>query len=198
VSTLISNTPVQEQLLTRIAAIPLEGFNELFSEAIKMPEFRALEYSEGNRLIVQAQLRKKQDAMKARQEERRTKAAKSKNAKANGSFKSRRLRTYPDYVIDENGQVIGPNGTVLKFRWNKGQPYVRIAGKDRAVFWLLVDAVFGESPAEKKRRRAQRNTGGANQNITDWRGKFNDLEEAQAEEPEIFGYRDGRDASDRE
>jgi hypothetical protein len=111
----------------------------------------------------------------------KVKTAKKTFAKKEGAFKTRRLRNYPDYWIDENGQVTGPSGTALKFRWNFEKPYVRISGKDRSVFYLLTEAQFQESQADKRERRKK-----ATEAVNLY-GGYNDADEAAAEDPESFG-----------
>jgi hypothetical protein len=110
---------------------------------------------------------------------KKTPRKKSLTKKA-GKFAWRRLRKYPDYEVNENGQVKGPAGTELKFRWNGPKPYVKIEGHDRAVYWLLVDAGFEEHPAERKARRAAAKFGQAAN------GAPLSEEEAKSEDPESF------------
>jgi len=173
-------TPTTEELIAAVAAIPTSGrWEHLDYEAALRDHaaFRGLGYNERWNIIRAAILQKKQDAMQTRQVAKRMSAARPKSlAKKAGVFKSRRLKLYPDYCIDENGHVVGPTGTELKYRWDGGTPYVRVSGKDRKVYWLLVEAGFQESPADKKARRAKAETGG-----------YNDAAEARAEDPEAFG-----------
>jgi hypothetical protein len=156
------------------------------------PAFVGLSIGERWDIIREALLRKKQDAMHARQVTKRAKKTGSKaNAKHKGDFKTRRLKNFPDYLINENGMVIGPTGTELKYRWDGGTPYVRVAGKDRKVYWLLVEAGFQESPEDKRERRAAakadipRDVNGSS--IAELRKAYNDDREALAEDPELFG-----------
>lgn len=147
--------------------------------------------SELRTIIETVILRKKQAAMKDRQAAAKVRGANTKKkslAKKGGVFQSRRLRNYPDYVIGENGQVVGPSGTELSYRWRDGCPYVKIGGRDRKVFWLLVEVGFQESPADKRARRATAKPS--------WVGHCNDEAEAKAEDPESYGLdEDGNEIS---
>jgi hypothetical protein len=58
-----------------------------------------------------------------------------------------RFKNYPDYTIDEYGQVYDIDGKLVKPRWKNQRCWVRIydhTGKrcERNVFWLMVDAGF--------------------------------------------------------
>jgi hypothetical protein len=61
------------------------------------------------------------------------------------------LRFYPDYFLDENGQVYDAAGMLVKPRWRNQRHWIRIydhEGKrvERNVFWLMVGAGFIPDP----------------------------------------------------
>lgn len=58
--------------------------------------------------------------------------------KRKGVYEFRPIPGAEGYKINELGNCIGPEGYVLKPRWYQGKPFVKIHGKERLVWSLLV------------------------------------------------------------
>jgi hypothetical protein len=66
-----------------------------------------------------------------------------------------RMKNYPDYCIDPQGDLWDVDGKLIKKRWRNQRCWVQIydhTGKrcERNVFWLMVEAGFVPDPRPKK------------------------------------------------
>jgi hypothetical protein len=119
------------------------------------------------------------------------------------------LRSQPGYSINRFGAVLTPTGGFLTPRWSwfkftkagaerLANPIesVRFPSGERAVYWLLVEAGFEEHPRDTDERRQERKRDRDPHIPRDVHGVslrkraecYNDMNEARAEDPELFGF----------